>query len=77
MKNTKGIVSGYNFSLVLKLCRQHITTVVGDMNEAEGYEYLSNAEFQIAMMRRINEIRAVTDAYTELFNSVEFTNATI
>jgi hypothetical protein len=77
MKNSKGTVSGDNFSLVLELCRQHITTVIGDMNEAKGYEYLSDAEFQIAMMRRINEIRAVTDAYTELFNSVEFTNATV
>lgn len=77
MKNSKGTVTGDNFSVVLEICRQRITTIVGDMDEAKGYEYLNDAEFQIAMMRHINEICAVTDAYTELFNSVEFTNESV
>lgn len=77
MKNSKGTVTGDNFSVVLEICRQHITAVVGDMNEAKGHEYPNDAEFQIAMIGYINTIRSVTDAYTELFNSVEFTNATV
>jgi hypothetical protein len=77
MKNSKGTVTGDNFSIVLDICRQHITKVVADMNEAEGYEYDTNADFQMAMMRRISEIHAVVDVYTELFNSVEFTNGTV
>jgi len=77
MKNSKGTVTEDNFSVMLDVCRQHITRVVADMNEAGGYEYETNADFQIAMMRRISEIRVVVDAYTELFSSVEFTNGTV
>ena len=77
MKNAKGTVTSDNFSVMLDVCRQHITRVVTEMNEAAGYDYETNADFQIAMMRRISEIHVVLDAYTELYNSVEFTNGTV
>ena len=77
MKNSTGTVTGDNFSIVLEICRQYITMAVSDMNEARDHEYPSDAEFQIAMMGCISTIRSVTDVYTELFNSVEFTDESV
>lgn len=65
----KGSVSGDNYRLMLTLCRKYIKITVDKMNEY--HEYPSDAEFEIAMMGYIGDIRNITDAYTELFNSLE------
>lgn len=71
MKNPKATVSGDNCSIVLELCRQRIISITEEMTKEKYYVYPSEADFQIAMMRHINDIRSVTDAYYELFNSME------
>jgi hypothetical protein len=72
MANIEATVTGDNFSAITEICRKRVYDIAIQMNTSHLSDYVSDLEYEFAMMDCMNRIHAVTAVYGELVRTMKY-----